>query len=344
MTASLALPGQDCDRWNGGDLPLSNYSKLRSDNIDEVRAHMIAVFCPHELFIEGGKPPIAFRHNHAALGSLTFNATDYGHPYGQVVIAVPPMQDILVVEIALAGEAQITHGNDSLVLRAGELFVMGGNHMIRHVSGCGFRNFSMKIAKSELDALLALDIGYRPGELHFSPRPIRLEAAAASFAQMIHTICDDIDQGLGGYRNPNTIGSAEDLLKRLLLAAVPHNHSELFNGQGPAPAPFHVRRVEDYIRANSDRPISLSDLIAVSGVSGRSLHTGFRRCRDTSPMGYLKNHRLALARSALSGDADRRVSVTEVALNCGFSHLSRFARAYFDRYGEYPSTTRRRLQ
>ncbi len=159
---------------------------------------------------------------------------------------------------------------------------------------------------------------------------------------MIYTICDDINQGRGGYSHPGTLDSTEDLLKRLLLAAVPHNHSELFRSSAAAPAPFHVRRVEDYIRAHSDQPISLSDLIAVSQVSGRSLYTGFRRFRDTTPMGYLKKYRLALARSALSQDVDRPASVTEVALSCGFAHLSRFARDYFTRYGEHPSTTLRR--
>lgn len=344
MSASSRSLDLHLHQWNGGDLPLANCTGLRSDDIDQVRAHMVAMFCPHDLSTQGGSPPIAFRHNHAALRTLTFNATDYGHSYGQVVIAIPPMGDILVVEIVLAGEAQITQGDQSLMLRAGDLFVMGGEHPIRRVSGNGFRNFSMKVAKAELEALLVSEMGYWPGELHFAPRPVRIEGTAGSFARMIHAVCDDIDQGRGGYSHPRAIGSAEDLLKRLLLAAAPHNHSERFNDYRRAPAPFHVRRAEDFIRSSFDQPISLADLIAVSGVSGRSLHAGFRRFRDTTPMSYLRDHRLAMARAALDGKGNQRRSVTEVALNCGFSHLGRFARDYLDRYGERPSMTLRRVQ
>lgn len=344
MSTSSYLPGQDRSGWDGSGLPLPNCSGLLSNDIDQIRSHMVAMVCPHDLSTEGGSPPIAFRHNHATFGSLNFDATDYGHPFGQVVVAVPPMHDLFVVEIALAGEAQIIRGEDRLVLRAGELFVMGGGDRIRHALGRGFRNFSMKVARPELELLLARELGYHPGALHFFSGPVGLEGAAVSLFEMIRTVCDDIDQNRGGHLHPRTTGAAEDMLKRLLLAAVPHNHSDMFNGRGRLPAPFHVRRVEEYIHSNFAEPICLADLIAVSGVSGRSLHSGFRRFRDTTPMNYLKDHRLAMARLALSGPADRHLTVTDVALNCGFSHLSRFAGDYFNRFGERPSASLRRVQ
>jgi transcriptional regulator GlxA family with amidase domain len=84
-------------------------------------------------------------------------------------------------------------------------------------------------------------------------------------------------------------------------------------------------------------------MIVVSGVSARSLHAGFRRFRNTTPMLYLKNHRLDLARRQLREGADTGVSVTEVALACGFTHLSKFARDYLERFGERPSMTLKRM-
>ena len=80
-----------------------------------------------------------------------------------------------------------------------------------------------------------------------------------------------------------------------------------------------------------------------SGVSARSLHAGFRRFRDATPMGYLKNYRLAMARKALKAGGQGGVSVTNVALACGFTHLSKFARDYHERYGERPSDTLRAM-
>lgn len=336
-------PTASADAWNGALLPLSQCNKLRSNDIDAVHAHMSAMFCEHDLYIEGGIPPITFRHNQASLRSLTFNATDYGNPYGRVVVAIPPMEQIYLVQFSLVGKAEITQGNDSFILQPGEMCVLGSNHRIRQVFDEGYKHFTVKIPKHDLETLLMQELGFRPGDLHFSPRPVRLEGAGASFARMIRTVCDDIDLGLTSYSHPRTSGSVEDTLKRLLLAAVPHNHSDLYNGSVSSPAPYYVRRVEEYVRAHAQEPISLADLIEVSGVSARSLHAGFRRFRDATPMGYLKNHRLSLARTALRNGVGNGVSVTDVALNCGFTHLSKFARDYHERYGERPSSTLRNI-
>lgn len=343
MTSSPQWPFQQIGGWDGHSLPLSQCNMLQSDDINVVHEHMSAMFCPHTLFIEGGVPPIAFNHNQASLRSLTFNATDYGNPYGRVVVAIPPMEQIYLIQFSLAGRAEITQGDDSFILHPGEMCVLASDRRIRQCFEEGYKHFTVKIPKADLDALLCRELGFRPKDLRFSPRPVRLEGAAASFAQMIRTVCDDVDSGRAACRHPRTCDSIEDMLKRLLLTAVPHNHSDLFDGAVSGPAPFYVRRVEDYIREHADEPISLSDLIEVSGVSARSLHASFRRFRDDTPMGYLKNYRLFLARSALQKGLDSGASVTDIALACGFTHLSKFARDYQERYGERPSATLRRM-
>src|SRR3546814_3766796 len=77
MAAFYHFGGQDRTGRKVSDLPLPNCSKLRSNDIDQIRAHMAEMVCPHDLTIEGGNPTIAFRHNQATLGSLNFDATDY---------------------------------------------------------------------------------------------------------------------------------------------------------------------------------------------------------------------------------------------------------------------------
>ncbi len=327
--------------WNGSALPLGAFSRLQSHNLDEVHTHMSAMLCDHDLRVEGGVPPIAFRHNQAALRSLTFNATDYGNPYGQVIVAIPPVEQLYLVQFLLAGRAQISQDGETFTLEPGQLCVLGSNARTRQTFDAGYKHFTVKIPKGDLDAVLLQELGFRPGELHFLPRPVRLEGAAASFAHMIRMICDDLDMGLPGYSHPRTCGAIEETLKRLLLVAVPHNHSDLFNGSVAGPAPFYVRRVEEYVRAHAEEPISLAEMVDISGVSARSLHAGFRRFRDTTPMGYLKNYRLTMARTMLKSGVEAGISVTNIALACGFTHLSKFARDYFERYGEKPSETLR---
>lgn len=334
------VPGVESTKnWDGSGMPLPSLARLVTRDINEVHDHMSRMFAPHDLKIEGGNPPIAFRHHQASLRSVTFNATDYGNPYGRVIVNIPPTSALYLVQFSLSGTAQITQNKLTVELHPGHMCVIDPDSHVNQNFGDGYKHFIVKIAKTGLEETLAQELGFRPGNLHFSSGPVKVGGAAAAFAQLVRTICDDLDIGGVGFRHSRACGAVEETLQRLLLAAVPHNHSDLFNTQSAGPAPYYVRRVEEFIHERGQDSISLEDMIAISGVSARSLHAGFRRFRDTTPMIYLKNHRLDLARRRLKSCGRGGLSVTEAALACGFTHLSKFAHDYFNRFGERPSAT-----
>jgi len=95
------------------------------------------------------------------------------------------------------------------------------------------------------------------------------------------------------------------------------------------------------MEANCHLPITLENLVSISGVSGRSLFAGFRKFRGISPMNHLRNIRMSRVRSELETPSTES-SVTEVATRWGFYELGRFAAAYKSRFGEYPSETLKR--
>ena len=76
-------------------------------------------------------------------------------------------------------------------------------------------------------------------------------------------------------------------------------------------------------------------------LSARALQIGFRRFRNTTPMGYPRAVRLALARTELARGGQGARSVAAVANALEFAHLGRFARDYKARFGEPPSQTLR---
>ncbi len=61
MMPGGSWPVPDMNAWNGTALPLSRCATMATHDIDAVHAHMSAMFCRHDLHIEGGLPPIAFR-------------------------------------------------------------------------------------------------------------------------------------------------------------------------------------------------------------------------------------------------------------------------------------------
>lgn len=326
--------------WTPSELPLDRWNRFASTEIDAVHQHMVHAFCPHDLSTEGGVPPIAFRHNQATLRSSTFNATDYGLTYGRVAVSIPPAEHCFLVQFVLSGQAQFAHQGRTFVLRPGQMSVLSPHEPIRQTTDAGCRHFTIKLDRPHLEGLLNEDFGRTTKPLVFSPDPIAIDGLAASFAQFVRAVVEDMDDGVSGFLHPRAIGTTEEMLGRLLLTSVPHNYSHDYAMEPQNVAtPYYVRRAEELIRARYHEQLTLSDLITASGVSGRSLHFGFRRFRDDSPMGYLKRYRLERARTMLKEKQGSGLTVTEVALANGFLHPSKFSQDYARRFGELPSFT-----
>jgi AraC-like DNA-binding protein len=98
----------------------------------------------------------------------------------------------------------------------------------------------------------------------------------------------------------------------------------------------HVKRVEEWIDAHYGDAVTIDDLAEVAGISVRSLQESFRRLRNCTPMEALARRRLRAACDALRTP---EATVTQVATDCGFFHLGRFASRYREVFGEAPSAT-----
>jgi AraC-like DNA-binding protein len=133
----------------------------------------------------------------------------------------------------------------------------------------------------------------------------------------------------------------DEYLLTLLLHHHPHNYSEEMAGKASTPVPGMVRRAERYMSDNAGVPITVSDVAAHLGVSLRTLQTGFRQWRNTTPRAHLQQVRLQLVRDELLR-SDPDASVTLIAMRHGFAHLGRFSAQYRSAFGEPPSATLRR--
>jgi transcriptional regulator GlxA family with amidase domain len=105
--------------------------------------------------------------------------------------------------------------------------------------------------------------------------------------------------------------------------------------------PRALRRVESLVSDRIGEPLTLAVLAAAAGMSERALQSQFRKYRQCTPMQFVRDSRLAMARAILSGASDIE-SVGTVAFKCGFNHLARFASDYQRRFGELPSETRQK--
>ena len=104
-----------------------------------------------------------------------------------------------------------------------------------------------------------------------------------------------------------------------------------------------VERVRRFIHDHLAESLTLAELCQHAHLQARSLEYGFRDLVGLSPFKYIKMLRLGEVRRRLQASCATERSVSEVALDCGFCHLSQFAADYKRVFLESPSATRRAL-
>jgi AraC-like DNA-binding protein len=104
--------------------------------------------------------------------------------------------------------------------------------------------------------------------------------------------------------------------------------------------PLLGRSIE-FIQARAGGPVGLVELATYCGASLRTLQILFRRELQCTITQYILKTRLERAHNLLKA-APPGTSITGVALQCGFNHMSQFAQSYRGAFGELPSSTLRR--
>ena len=99
--------------------------------------------------------------------------------------------------------------------------------------------------------------------------------------------------------------------------------------------PRAIRRVLELIREESGSGFSVTDIAAFAGVPRRTLQRQFRQYFGKTVFATLHDRRFDRARRELLRGATG-ISVSDVALRCGFTHLARFSAEYRRRYHELP--------
>jgi AraC-like DNA-binding protein len=98
-----------------------------------------------------------------------------------------------------------------------------------------------------------------------------------------------------------------------------------------------VSRLEEFLEANADQPLYLTDICAAINVAERTLRTACEEHLGMGPIRYLTLRRMHLVRRALLRADPSRATVTQIATDYGFWELGRFSVAYRALFGEPPS-------
>ncbi|MCQ4159107.1 AraC family transcriptional regulator [Roseomonas sp. GC11] len=302
---------------------------FESHDLDETRERITRVLAPHHLLPQGVAQDGVSRMSFVRMAGLGFGALRYG---GAMGVRVPEMAGYHLLILCPRGSGVVRlRGGDEIRLDERHGFACAPGQSFEASFSADCEQFFVRLDRA------ALARHHGEGTLALAPQIDLARPALAPALGLLRLLMQE--EGLAELaRDQPRIGAEyEQLLISLLLAGLPRRAVEAPPARGAAPA--MVVRAERFIHAHATEELDLQRIATAAGVPVRTLLEGFARFRETSPIRYLRQVRLDMAREKLRcGEGG---SVAEVAAACGFGHPGRFSQEYRARFGEMPSQTRR---
>jgi AraC-like DNA-binding protein len=241
-----------------------------------------------------------------------------------------------LVGLVLSGSVSLTQAGGEFVAHAGEGLIISPAEVERAQFSANSHFIEFAVPR---DNLLRLGCELAPGELSGAPEFTTM--LAPTLAQRMLFMARQAARLLQSSEStPATLPMFERWKEMIALTLL---HEQQAGRSQPLPTaamkPRSLSRALDYIDANAQRDILLSDIAAAACVSVSSLLRHFNEHMGQSPMAFLRQVRLDRARAELRrGDAGL---IRDLALRWGFQSAGKFSQAYQRRFGERPSEGRK---
>jgi len=247
--------------------------------------------------------------------------------------------DRVSIGMLTGSESRVTHWSHEM--RPGDVVVWppGTEHDARYFGGASVAVISLSPA--ELASMFRSEPRLREigswSRNHYRPAP----AVAARTVSRLLDIAGRMD-----IERSDLPQHADEFLKRAIvdLFVSPILQMAPSERDGPIPSALRVvKKVEDYMKAAGGRPVHVTELCERLHVSRRTLHRAFHDAVGTGPMSFIRHNRLCAVHSILRRYDPGITTVAAVASKHGFVNLGRFSADYYGLFGEYPSSTLRKV-
>jgi AraC-like DNA-binding protein len=308
---------------------------MRTRDVDEAIDAVSRLYCPHSMCVTGRASGLDAVVEVLQSGPQQVIRLSYAAP---VKIDAGNFPELFLAIRSTGGSGTALQNGRVANWRAGQTLLFSADAATQVSLERDFSHTSVRLDSGLLATVCAQWLGRplkRRLRFEFTPFSVDLERAWSHVLSLL------TNSGAGA---PSRQGASRQLfdeyLLTLLLENHPHNYSDEMRRDTVA-LPSIVRRAERLIREKSEAPLTVVELAADLGVGVRTLQAAFKTWRSTTPTAFLRQIRLDRVRDELvSGRGD--MSVTDVALAAGFTHLSRFSAVYRQAFGECPHVTRRR--
>jgi AraC-like DNA-binding protein len=341
--AETVVRNAGLDRARGTER-LAAFSRVATAKVDRAAEEIGRIFCPHDLKpLRASGPDFFALHNCAAFDGFSINYVAYG---GSVSIDPGCLERFFLLQIPLQGTAQVsTFAREVAAAPGVAASLLSPTVPTRMVWQNDCAQLILLVERKLVEQRAAALAGGAVCSVEFDPTvDLKAPAARAFQAQMQALV--NLAEGLGAGRKLSAAAAANwrEALLDSLLTGQRHGLSqaiERFAGESEA-LPQALRRARDCLVAQAADPLDLVQLAGAAGIGIRALQLGFQRHFGMSISQMLLDLRLAELNARLAAAApDARI--IDIAFDLGFTHVSRMAGAYRQKFGETPSATLRRL-
>jgi len=315
---------------------LQSFPQLRSRNIDEVKALFLVRGQDSHIDLPGGRRRSEFVANMVSFGEATLLFTGYGAP---IAMGFDPSADFFLGYQVHEVSQVVVEGKviENDIEQSGCLVPRNRPWCVR--SPNGFQVLLLRLTANALQRRLAAFLGSERARLDLRQPSIADPGRAGKLRASVFDFADDVNLADRRFLPQLAANAIEDICLQVLTSLC---EPVLKAERAPAaPSAVQLGRVEQHIVANFAKPLTVATLAEVSGVSARCVFNHFLLRYGCTPHEYLERVRLDMAHFMLSA-CDTPDAVAPVALQCGYSSLGHFERAYRANYGELPPPLRRR--
>jgi AraC-like DNA-binding protein len=318
---------------------LSNFLQIRATDVDALQRTVQPLYGTVRFDIRGRPQDFNVTANHCQLGAVGLTCGVHGTAIG---IALPHFESTALL-FSYRGAARVTRNGRDCEVDTHQAFVASPGDRLQLDYASDFAQFVLKIETSALLLVLEALTGKRAkSTLQFDSRASLARRETRNLHQRVLRLAHWLDRHKGTL-SPVAVAELEQSLLTSFLLANRNSYSDLLDTRPQSMPERRLARVEAYIEAHWDRPLSIAALAQVSGESARTVFYDFHRKHGCSPMTFVKLLRLSRAFSLLAKPGPG-ASVTDVAFACGFGNLGHFAHYYRQQFGELPSDTLRRAR
>ncbi|NIZ10615.1 AraC family transcriptional regulator [Pseudooceanicola sp. HF7] len=305
----------------------------------DIKGYVDQALMPHELQFSGRRAKeVSFWHKSVEIDGLSLHYIDYQSDANKVSVLLERPGSDLVVKLPLQGTTRILSGGNDWTIRPNEFCVlqpgvpwqtdMEGNsqHLTLVIQADWVSNY-----------LLSRACHLRPEDLSFGPHVFSLNTHGILFSSVVSGLANGLVRADSALHNESVVTHLKQLITSSVLDLSPEFHKANSDRDFEAHLPEHIRRARKFIEDHLTDGIKLSDIVNASGMTKRTVQAGFRTYLGTTPLSYLKLMRLKATHDRLKSSRPNECTVTQVAMEYGFFHLSNFSQDFRKSFGASPS-------